>query len=145
MGEESVQLPGPGGWNQKLLWPMMPVVSQAQPQRSDLGPPPQPVQCHVQASCMAGPHIFPGSLPQVPAPSNQRSQALQGKHPSICLTLANLPLRPQTDVTQMSTEGGQGTRKAWKVARSGTRQMVAALLLPKDQVLAAKTLGATVL
>lgn len=65
-----------------------------------------------------------------------------GKQPSSCLTLTSLPLKPQPDVTQLRTEGGQGAREAWKVARSGARQMVAALLLPEDQILAAKTLGA---
>lgn len=88
-----------------------------------------------------GAPIISGSFPQVPALHKQRSQASQGKHPSICLTLANLPLRPQTDVTQMSTKGGQGARNAWKVAQHGTRQVVAALLFPKNQILAAKTLG----
>lgn len=49
------------------------------------------------------------------------------KLPCTCPTLASLPLRLQPDVTQLSTEEGHGARAAWKVARHGARQTVAAL------------------
>lgn len=85
----------------------------------DLGCPPHPVQCHMQASCRVGPLTFPGSPLQVPT-VHIRGQARLRPMGQTSLYLPDLG-QPSPEATARCylTEhrrkpGSQGARAAWK-------------------------------
>lgn len=86
---------------------------QGQPQRSGLSPTTSAIS-HGGFLNDGVPHHSWLFSPGPRSAQAEEKPGSTGKYPSICLTLASLPLRPQTDVIQMGTEGGQGAREAWK-------------------------------